>query len=78
MNNNKRGFRGYLIFMFLVVALVVVLNLLRYNSSPYTYDQFIADMDEGKTTEITIVTDEGSGAGYVSAGFDTGSNKRLY
>ncbi|MBR6303000.1 MAG: ATP-dependent zinc metalloprotease FtsH [Lachnospiraceae bacterium] len=64
--------------MFLVVALVVVLNLLRYNSSPYTYDQFIADMDEGKTTEITIVTDEGSGAGYVSAGFDTGSNKRLY
>ena len=78
MNNNKRGFRGYLIFMFLVVALVVVLNLLRYNSSPYTYDRFIADMDEGKTTEITIVTDEGSGAGYVSAGFDTGSNKRLY
>jgi len=78
LNNNKRGFRGYLIFMFLVVALVVVLNLLRYNSSPYTYDQFIADMDEGKTTEITIVTDEGSGAGYVSAGFDTGSNKRLY
>ena len=78
MNNNKRGFRGYLIFMFLVVALVVVLNLLRYNSSPYTYDQFIADMDEGKITEITIVTDEGSGAGYVSAGFDTGSNKRLY
>ncbi|MBR4277975.1 MAG: ATP-dependent zinc metalloprotease FtsH [Lachnospiraceae bacterium] len=64
--------------MFLVVALVVVLNLLRYNSSPYTYDQFIADMDEGKITEITIVTDEGSGAGYVSAGFDTGSNKRLY
>ena len=78
MDNNRRGFRGYLIFMFVVVAFVVVLNILRYNSSPYTYDQFIADMDGGKTTEITIVPDEGSGAGYVSVGFEAGSNKRLY
>lgn len=64
--------------MFVVVAFVVVLNILRYNSSPYTYDQFIADMDGGKTTEITIVPDEESGAGYVSVGFEAGSNKRLY
>ncbi len=78
MNNNKRGFRGYLIFMFIIVAIVIVLNIVRNTQTPYSYDQFMNDLEQGKIVEVSIVPSTTGETGYVSADLGTGSAKRLY
>ncbi|MCR4617980.1 MAG: ATP-dependent zinc metalloprotease FtsH [Lachnospiraceae bacterium] len=64
--------------MFLIVAVVVVLNIVRSSAEPYTYNQFVEDMDAGKANDIIITPDEGSDTGYVSVTFNGSSTKRLY
>ncbi len=78
MNNNKKGFRGYLIFMFVIVAIVIILNVVRNVQAPYTYDQFIADMESGKVVDITIVPSGSGESGYFNVDLGTGSARRLY
>ncbi len=78
MNNNKKGFRGYLIFMFVIVAIVVILNIVRNVQTPYTYDQFVSDMESGKIVDITIVPSGSGESGYFNVDLGSGSAKRLY
>ena len=78
MNNSRRGFRGYLIFMLVIVAIVIILNVVRNSAAPYTYDQFVNDMESGKVSEVTIVPDKGGNAGYFTVEMSSGSAQRLY
>ncbi len=78
MNNNKRGFRGYLIFMFVIVAIVIILNVVRNTQTPYSYDQFMNDMDQNKVVEVSIVPASNGESGYVTADLGTGAARRLY
>ncbi len=78
MEKNRRGFRGYLIFMFILVAAVIILNIIRNSSVPYSYDRFISDMDAGKVEEVTITPDREGNTGYVNVSLESGTNKKLY
>lgn len=78
MEKNRRGFRGYLIFMFILVAAVIILNIIRNSSVPYSYDRFISDMDAGKVEEVSITPDREGNSGYVNVSLESGTNKKLY
>ena len=78
MEKNRRGFRGYLIFMFILVAAVIILNVIRNTSVPYSYDRFISDMEAGKVEDISITPDQHGDTGYINVALDSGTNKKLY
>ncbi|MBR1860316.1 MAG: ATP-dependent zinc metalloprotease FtsH [Lachnospiraceae bacterium] len=64
--------------MLVIVAIVIILNVVRNSAAPYTYDQFVNDMESGKVSEVTIVPDKGGNAGYFTVEMSSGSAQRLY
>ena len=64
--------------MLVIVAIVIILNVVRNSAAPYTYDQFVNDMESGKVSEVTIVPDKGGNAGYFTVEMNSGSAQRLY
>ncbi len=64
--------------MFILVAAVIILNIIRNSSVPYSYDRFISDMDAGKVEEVTITPDREGNSGYVNVSLESGTNKKLY
>lgn len=64
--------------MFILVAAVIILNIIRNSSVPYSYDRFISDMDAGKVEEVTITPDREGNTGYVNVSLESGTNKKLY
>jgi cell division protease FtsH len=64
--------------MLVLVAIVVVLNIVRSSATPYTYSQFVTDMEAGKVSDVAITPDESSPSGYITVGLENGVTKRLY
>ncbi len=64
--------------MFILVAAVIILNVIRNTSVPYSYDRFISDMEAGKVEDISITPDQHGDTGYINVALDSGTNKKLY
>lgn len=74
----RRGFRGYFIFLLILLIVFIMLNVIRNAAAPYTLNQLKTDMENGKVTNITIMPSESSEAGYLSVVLRGGVSERMY
>lgn len=74
----RRGFRGYLVFLFLLLTIIVVLNVIKNVGGNYTYDDLIKDIEGDKVSEVSLTPDDGSTSGYVNVVLKSGASKRVY
>lgn len=74
----RRGFRGYLVFLFLLLTIIVVLNVIKNVGGHYTYDDLIKDIEGDKVSEVSLTPDDGSTSGYVNVVLKSGASKRVY
>ena len=55
MRQNNRGFNSYFLFIILLLMGVALLTSLNGADEEYTREQFIADMEAGKVTEVVVL-----------------------
>ena len=74
----RRGFRGYFVFLFLLLTVVIVLNVIKNVGGEYTYNNLINDLENQKISEVSITPDEEAPSGYVNVLLKSGSSKKVY
>ena len=78
MKQKSSGFSSYFMFMLLLLMVVAVVYTLSSVDDGYTREQFVADMDAGKVTEITVNPNSEVPTGYLRVELTSGVEKKLY
>ena len=78
MKQEKRGFGGYFIFLLIIVAIVGVLNFVKYSSVKYTYNDLLKDLEAENIKSAVITPDQNATSGYVNVTLSTNGNRRFY
>lgn len=78
MKQNGRGFHSYFVFILILLMVVAVLSTLKSNEQNYSKAEFIADMDEGRVTEVEVNPNSETPTGYLRVELNDGTQKRLY
>ncbi|MCQ2527132.1 MAG: ATP-dependent zinc metalloprotease FtsH [Lachnospiraceae bacterium] len=76
--DRRRGFRGYFVFLFILLTVVIVLNVIRNVGGQYTYNDLISDIENNKVSQVSITPDEEAPSGYINVVLNSGSSKRVY
>ena len=56
--NIKRGLLPYVFLVLLILGIYYVFNVVNEKVNPFTYDQFISELNKGNIEEVTIVPRE--------------------
>ncbi len=78
MKQKNSGFGSYFIFMLLLLMVVAVVTTLSSVNDQYTREQFVADMEAGRVTEVTVNPNSEVPTGYLRVDLNTGVDKKLY
>ena len=78
MRQNNRGFNSYFLFIILLLMGVALLTSLNGADEEYTREQFIADMEAGKVTEVVVRPNSEVPTGYLDVELTGGVDRKLY
>ncbi len=78
MRQNNRGFNSYFLFIILLLMGVALLTSLNGADEEYTREQFIADMEAGKVTEVVVRPNSEVPTGYLDVELMGGVDRKLY
>ncbi len=78
MKQNSRGFSYYFLFIIMLLIVVVVVSLLDDAGENYTREQFIADMEDGKVTSVTVHPNSEVPTGYLDVELKSGIDRELF
>ncbi len=78
MKQKNIGFGSYFIFMLLLMMAVAIFTTLSSVNDQYTREQFVADMEAGRVTDVTVNPNSEVPTGYLRVDLSTGVDKKLY
>ena len=78
MKKQRRGFGGYFIFLVMLAAIVIILNIVRSSSAPYTYNKLVADLEAQNIKEAVISPDQNAPSGYINVVLKSGATQKMY
>ena len=78
MKQSNRGFNFYFIAVAILLMALFYLNWADRQTSTYTREQFVSDMEAGSVTKVTIHPNREAPTGYLEVSLKTGTNKILY
>ena len=78
MKQNGRTINSYFIFIILLIMVIVGLNLLSNREDEYTRAEFIADLDAGNVSEVTVNPNGEAPTGYLEIQMKNGVTHKLY
>ena len=78
MKQRNSGFSSYFMFMLVMLMVVLVVSTLNGPRDEYTRDQFIADLEAKKVTEVVVHPNKETPTGYLEVNLTTGMDKNLY
>lgn len=78
MKQSNRGFNFYFIAVAMLLMALFYLNWADRQTSTYTREQFVSDMEAGSVTKVTIHPNREAPTGYLEVSLKTGTNKILY
>ena len=78
MKQNGRTINSYFIFILLLIMVIVGLNLLSNREDEYTRAEFIADLDAGNVSEVSVNPNGEAPTGYLEIQMKNGVTHKLY
>ncbi len=78
--NNRSGFRGFGIYVVLVLVVIVIWYVLSGNTttSTYTRADFVSDLERGDVSKVTVVQNREIPTGSLRVALENGSQVSLY
>ncbi len=78
MRQNSRGFNSYFIFIILLLMGVALLTSMNGSDEAYTREQFIADMEADRVSEVVVRPNSEVPTGYLAVELRSGAERKLY
>nr|WP_304974486.1 ATP-dependent zinc metalloprotease FtsH [uncultured Acetatifactor sp.] len=78
MRQNSRGFNSYFIFIILLLMGVALLTSMNGSEEAYTKEQFIADMEADRVSEVVVRPNSEVPTGYLAVELRSGAERKLY
>ena len=78
MRQNSRGFNSYFIFIILLLMGVALLTSMNGSEEAYTKEQFIADMEADRVSEVVVRPNSEVPTGYLAVELKSGAERKLY
>ncbi len=78
MRQNSRGFNSYFIFIILLLMGVALLTSMNGSEEAYTREQFIADMEADRVSEVVVRPNSEVPTGYLAVELKSGAERKLY
>jgi cell division protease FtsH len=78
LRQNSRGFNSYFIFIILLLMGVALLTSMNGSEEAYTKEQFIADMEADRVSEVVVRPNSEVPTGYLAVELRSGAERKLY
>ena len=75
MRQNSRGFNSYFIFIILLLMGVALLTSMNGSEEAYTKEQFIADMEADRVSEVVVRPNSEVPTGYLAVELRSGAER---
>ena len=78
MRQNGRGFNSYFVFIALLAMVIIALITFGGADEDYTREEFIADLDAGRVTEVVVNPNSEVPTGYLLVELKSGADMKLF
>ncbi len=74
----NKGLSTYIFFVFALIAIIFIVNMVSNREDPYTREQFIKDLEGNKVSEVEIVPNSETPTGIVQVVLKDNTYRKLY